>query len=92
MFNAPAAPEPRATAINEKIELGYDGDIVSTNQSMNFHLNGLTGINDFDYDPDNIDTMFGNKIEVYMDTIGHVKFERWVIDDGLLNNIKRTIK
>ena len=34
---------------NEKIELGYDGDIVSTKQSMDFQLNGLTGINDFDY-------------------------------------------
>ena len=35
---------------NQKIELGYDGDIVSTKQSMDFQLNGLTGINDFDYD------------------------------------------
>ena len=29
---------------------------------------------------------------IYLDSIGHVKFERWAIDDTLLNNIRKTVE
>ena len=34
----------------QKVEFGYDGDFVKTNQVMDFNIDGLLGINDFDYD------------------------------------------
>ena len=36
----------------EKFEFGYDGDFISSDQSMDFELAGLEGVNDFYYDRD----------------------------------------
>tara|TARA_Y100000996_G_scaffold45291_1_gene31246 strand:- start:66 stop:2675 length:2610 start_codon:yes stop_codon:yes gene_type:complete len=37
---------------DQYIEFGYDGDFVSTDQVMDFNVDGLVGINDFIYDRD----------------------------------------
>ena len=37
---------------NQHVEFGYDGDFVSTDQIMDFNVDGLQGINNFLYDRD----------------------------------------
>ena len=59
-------------------EYKYFGYSDSFNNKV-FSIEKKYEIDDFDYDPENIDTMFGNKIEVYMDTIGQP------IDEYLVN-------
>ena len=54
----------------EKFEFGYDGDFVSTIQKMDFELEGLSGINNFDYNRDihaffmEYDLELSNKISI----------------------------
>ena len=80
---------------NQKVEFGYDGDFVKTNQVMDFNIDGLLGVNDFNYDR-NINAIYfeyENKFSEKFSVKPSFRYERVekniasniVLDDGVLS-------